>query len=250
MAGIAGAVAASAGGGVRVTLLRTFAAMGIILSLAACASGRVLQSNDAVAPSDSWLSSDPMVLTHVRPLHGGQTTTRLEYAKPVRIRLEPGWYEVFFSCNALARNGELAAISMVEHETTRPVHVRAGRRYRAECSKRQFHLLHVEEEGTLDRGARVSCTAGPLAAVYGALPWLAYACDDGRSVALLSSPDNPASPFSFVLRPSDHGVRVQGEGTGDRGATAAAFAELMALDDAALIALYTRTLMAPAPDQP
>ena len=95
---------------------------------------------------------------------------------------------------------------------------------------------------------RVQCAAGPIAAEFGALPWLAFACDDGRSVALVSSPGNRGSPFSFVLRPSEHGVRVQGDGNGDRAATAAAFAELMALDDAALAALYTRALLAPGPD--
>lgn len=98
--------------------------------------------------------------------------------------------------------------------------------------------------------ARVACAAGPIAIEFGALPWLAFACDDGRSIALVSAPGNPAAPFSFVVRPGEHGVRVQGDGTGDRGATAAAFAELMALDDAALGALYTRTLMAPAADPP
>jgi hypothetical protein len=90
---------------------------------------------------------------------------------------------------------------------------------------------------------RVSCTAGPLETNYGGQPWLAFACDDGRSVALVSAPGSSAAPFSFVVRPSEHGVRVQGEGTGDRGATAAAFAELMALDDAALLRLYERALL-------
>jgi hypothetical protein len=90
--------------------------------------------------------------------------------------------------------------------------------------------------------AKVSCTAGPLATTYGGQPWLAFACSDGRSVALLAAPGNAAAPFSFVVRPSDHGVRVQGDGGGDRAASAAAFAELMALDDAALIALYVHAL--------
>jgi hypothetical protein len=96
--------------------------------------------------------------------------------------------------------------------------------------------------------SRISCTVGPLPTVFGGLPWLAFACDDGQSVALVSSPGNRAAPFSFVLRPSDHGVRVQGEGSGDRGATAAAFAELMALDDAALLRLYARALVEADPD--
>src|SRR5687768_11847036 len=95
---------------------------------------------------------------------------------------------------------------------------------------------------------RVHCTAGPLPASFGALPWLLYACDDGRSVALVSAPGNPAAPFTFVVRPSDHGVRVQGDGAGDRGATAPAFAELMALDADALLRLYARALLEAEPD--
>jgi hypothetical protein len=101
----------------------------------------------------------------------------------------------------------------------------------------------ARSESAADDTRKVSCTAGPLPTTFGALPWLAFACDDGRSVALVSSQDNRAAPFSFVLRPSDHGVRVQGEGTGDRSATAAAFAELMAMDDAALLRLYARALL-------
>jgi hypothetical protein len=96
--------------------------------------------------------------------------------------------------------------------------------------------------------AKVSCTAGPIPTTYGGQPWLAFACDDGHSVALLAASGNAAAPFSFVVRPSDHGVRVQGDGSGDRGATAAAFAELMAMDDAALLALYEQALLAPGPD--
>jgi hypothetical protein len=91
--------------------------------------------------------------------------------------------------------------------------------------------------------ARVSCSAGPYATSFGALPWLAYACDDGRSVALVSAPGNPAAPFSFILRPVEGRVRVQGEGEGDRAQTAAAFAELMSLDDESMVHLYERALL-------
>ena len=95
---------------------------------------------------------------------------------------------------------------------------------------------------------KVSCSEGPVTSEYGDLPWLAYACDDGHSVALVSAPDSSAAPFTFVVRPSDHGVRVQGDGAGDRLATAAAFAELMAMDDAALLRLYARALLEAEPD--
>ena len=105
-------------------------------------------------------------------------------------------------------------------------------------------LAGCQAAPTRDAGAlRVACKAGPIAADFGALPWLAFACDDGRSVALVSAPGNAAAPFTFVVRPSDHGVRVQGDGHGDRAATAAAFAELMALDDDALVRLYQRALL-------
>jgi hypothetical protein len=98
--------------------------------------------------------------------------------------------------------------------------------------------------------AKVSCAAGPVEASFGALAWLAYACDDGRSVALMSAPGNPAAPFSFIVRPSATGVRVQGEGDGDRAMTAAAFAELMALDDESVVRLYERALLESDPVGP
>jgi hypothetical protein len=101
----------------------------------------------------------------------------------------------------------------------------------------------VRGEDAPENKATVSCKAGPVEASFGALPWLAYACDDGRSVALAAAPGNPAAPFTFVVRPSPTGVRVQGDGAGDRALTAAAFAELMALDDDAVVRLFERALL-------
>lgn len=95
---------------------------------------------------------------------------------------------------------------------------------------------------------RVACTVGPASIEVGALPWLAFACDDGRSVALVATGQNAAGPFTFVVRPGEHGVRVQGDGPGDRAATAAAFAELMALDDDALMRLFARAMLEADPD--
>ena len=108
------------------------------------------------------------------------------------------------------------------------------------------HTVRVDE--ATDDTATVSCKAGPVAASFGALPWLAFACDDGRSVALAAAPGNPAAPFTFVVRPSPTGVRVQGDGAGDRALTAAAFAELMALDDDAVVRLFERALLESDPD--
>jgi hypothetical protein len=90
---------------------------------------------------------------------------------------------------------------------------------------------------------RVSCSAGPVGATVGEIEWLAYACDDGRSVALIAAPGNPAAPFHFLVRPMPERVRVQGDGEGDRAATVAAFAELMSMDDADVAHLYARALL-------
>jgi hypothetical protein len=224
--------------------MRSVALAALACTLVACASGRVLRADEARQPGESVLEADAGVLVAVRKAFRSHSGTDVARDSPARLRLTPGWYDLDFSCIELGHT-----LLLYSQPTTKLWRVRDGRRYRAACSTTEFEELLVTDLGaTGDGDARISCSAGPVAAEFGALPWLAYACDDGRSVALVSSPGNPAAPFSFVLRPSDHGVRVQGEGTGDRVATAAAFAELMALDDAALAALYTRALLAPDPD--
>jgi hypothetical protein len=224
--------------------MRVPALCALTLALGACAGGRVLRADEAPQAGESVLEADAGVLVAVRMAFRSKSGIDVARDSPTRLRLAPGWYDLDFSCIDLGDT-----ILVYSLPTTKLLHVRAGRRYRVACSTRKFGKLLVTGEGAVgDSDARVSCTAGPIATDFGGLPWLAFACDDGRSVALVSAPGNIAAPFSFVVRPSDNGVRVQGDGAGDRGATAAAFAQLMALDDAALLRLFERAMLAPGPD--
>jgi len=72
----------------------------------------------------------------------------------------------------------------------------------------------------------LQCMAGPVQRSFGETEWLTYACADHSTLIVVSAPGNPAMPFVFTLSRTDAGVRVSGEGNGDRGATAAAFEDL------------------------
>jgi len=84
---------------------------------------------------------------------------------------------------------------------------------------------------------RLTCDVGPAAKTYGNTPWLVYSCSDSRSVVVLAAPGNPATPFYFILHPGTTGYQIEGEGTGDKGATDAAFVELKKLSEHDISAL-------------
>ena len=71
-----------------------------------------------------------------------------------------------------------------------------------------------------------NCNIGPANKTFGGAPWYVYACDDGRTVAIVSAPGSRAMPFLFVFTYKDGAYRLQGEGTGDKSVTAAAYDEL------------------------
>jgi len=77
---------------------------------------------------------------------------------------------------------------------------------------------------------------------FGGTPWVMYGCDDGKSLVVATSADNPASPFVFVVAWEPHGYRVSGEGQGDRTASSSAFDELRALTSEQITELYASTL--------
>jgi hypothetical protein len=91
---------------------------------------------------------------------------------------------------------------------------------------------------------QLNCNIGPVERTFGGTPWVVYGCDDGRSLVIATSADNPAKPFIFVIAWGPHGHRVQGEGSGDRNASAAAFNELAAMDSEQISTLYSSTLQA------
>ena len=78
-----------------------------------------------------------------------------------------------------------------------------------------------------DRPPDLNCEIGPLPRTYGQTEWLVYACNDARSVVIVSAEGNPALPFYFIFYVNASGdMNLHGEGTGKKTATQAAFDEI------------------------
>ena len=73
---------------------------------------------------------------------------------------------------------------------------------------------------------RIECKAGPIQRSFGGTDWLTYGCSDHLTLIVVSAPGNPAVPFYFALSKANGGVRIVGEGNGDKRATAPAFEDL------------------------
>jgi hypothetical protein len=81
-----------------------------------------------------------------------------------------------------------------------------------------------------ERPPDLKCEVGPLHKNYGQTAWLVYACNDSRSVVIVSDKGNPALPFYFMLYVNPDGdMQLHGEGTGKKTATQAAFDEIKLL---------------------
>jgi hypothetical protein len=94
----------------------------------------------------------------------------------------------------------------------------------------------------------IKCKIGPIDHSFGGTEWQVFACDDGRSVLAVTKAGNPAAPFHFILAATDIGHEVYGEGSGDKAASDAAYADLQKLDEAAIAKLYAEaTAAAPKP---
>ena len=87
----------------------------------------------------------------------------------------------------------------------------------------------------------LNCNVGPITKTYGGSNWLVYSCDDNQSVAFLAAPNNPVTPFYFLLSKRDGSYRVEGEGTGNKNATSAAVAEIGKLSETEITAVIEQT---------
>jgi hypothetical protein len=85
---------------------------------------------------------------------------------------------------------------------------------------------------------KLSCTLGPVSKTFGGSSWLMYGCSDGQSVVVVTAPGNPAAPFYFIFTPGAKGMELHGEGTGNKQASAGAFKQLKALNQAGVAALF------------
>jgi hypothetical protein len=88
---------------------------------------------------------------------------------------------------------------------------------------------------------QMKCEAGPVVKSFGSEQWLAYSCDDNRSLVIVAAPGNPAAPFYFTFFHHDDGYHLEGEGTGNKDTTNAAFNELKALTPGDIDALVAQT---------
>jgi len=90
----------------------------------------------------------------------------------------------------------------------------------------------------------IKCKVGPIDHSFGGTEWRVYACDDGRSVLARAEDGNPAAPFYFIIAATEKGHELYGEGTGDKAASDAAYADLQKLDEPAIAQLYAEATAA------
>ena len=93
----------------------------------------------------------------------------------------------------------------------------------------------------------IKCKVGPIDQSFGGTEWQVYACDDGRSLLSVAKDGNPAAPFYFILAATEKGHELYGEGTGDKSASDAAYADLQKLDEATIARLYAQASAAASP---
>jgi hypothetical protein len=92
-----------------------------------------------------------------------------------------------------------------------------------------------------ERPPDLNCEIGPLHKTYGQTAWLVYACNDSRSIVIVSDKGNPALPFYFILYVKPDGdMQLHGEGTGKKSATQAAFDEIKKLSQTDVAGLVSQ----------
>lgn len=72
------------------------------------------------------------------------------------------------------------------------------------------------------KSAAMQCFFGPVSKKFAGAPWLVYACDDGKSLVVVTSQHNPASPFYFLISPNGGALNIHGEGNGSKTTSDAA----------------------------
>ena len=98
--------------------------------------------------------------------------------------------------------------------------------------------------------APVSCMIGPLTKTIGGNAWPVYACSDGKSLAVVSTPSVAPTWFYYVVAPKGDGYAVRGESRGDKSVTKPVFEELSAMNSDAVSALYREVQQSAKVDAP
>jgi hypothetical protein len=89
----------------------------------------------------------------------------------------------------------------------------------------------------------LDCSTGPVSKDFGGTTWLVRSCD-GIALHVLAESANPAFPFYFLVYPSETEKGrfvIEGEGTGNKQASAAALADIRQLSQTDIAALIAET---------
>src|SRR5689334_22220625 len=109
------------------------------------------------------------------------------------------------------------------------------------CAALSSHMAYATEDS-------LKCFNGPIAEDYGHVPWLVYGCDDGKSLVIVSGRGNPAVPFYFMVTIETGSLHIRGEGSGSKGASDAALADIKKLDERDIQSLIAQSSkMKPSP---
>lgn len=87
---------------------------------------------------------------------------------------------------------------------------------------------------------QLKCNVGPTPVQLSGQAWLAFACSDGKSVAIASQKGNPAHPYLFLVAALKDRYVIRGRGTGNLKVAHAAGRELESWRPEAVAALHAR----------
>jgi hypothetical protein len=105
-------------------------------------------------------------------------------------------------------------------------------------------LACIDNAAAQTQPAPLACDVGPLKKSYGGSEWGIYSCTDSRTVIFYSVAGSPAAPFYFMFFRDAQGLRLYGEGNGDKQATSRAAEELakFSVEDVDALVEETRTI--------
>ncbi len=92
-------------------------------------------------------------------------------------------------------------------------------------------VAHAAQEDALQTPEfSAVCKLGPTVIELNKQLWQAFACDDGKSLAIVANSGNPAAPYVFVVAAMTDNYAIRGDGDGDVPSAHAAGRELLTWD--------------------
>lgn len=92
-------------------------------------------------------------------------------------------------------------------------------------------LLVMLMVSTSSAGEALECHIGPMQVSLGGTHWQLTSCNDDRSLVFATMQGNPAMPFVFFIYRDGNSSKINGEGSGSKEYSSAAFEELKAMTE-------------------